>query len=179
MKLKTAIILLMSVLISGVSCLNNAGNKKAKPVSEMSDDSLLTLVQYNTFQYFWDGAEPVSGMARERFHVDGVYPENDMNVITSGGSGFGMMAILSGIERGFISREEGLGRFRKMVTFLQNADRFHGAWPHWLYGETGRVKPFSPKDNGADLVETAYLVQGLLTVRQYFIRWKRSRKETC
>ena len=107
-------------------------------------------------------------MARERFHVDGVYPENDMNVITSGGSGFGLMAILTGIERGFITREEGLARFRKMVSFLQNADRFHGAWSHWLYGETGRIKPFSPKDNGADLVETAYLVQGLLAVRQYF-----------
>jgi hypothetical protein len=134
----------------------------------MSDDSLLALVQFRTFQYFWDGAEPVSGMARERFHVDGVYPENDMNVITSGGSGFGLMAILTGIERGFITREEGLARFRKMVSFLQDADRFHGAWSHWLYGETGRVKPFSPKDNGADLVETAYLVQGLLAVRQYF-----------
>ena len=168
MKLKTTIILLLAIMISVTSCLKNAGEKKSRPASEMSDDSLLTLVQYRTFQYFWDGAEPVSGMARERFHVDGVYPENDMNVITSGGSGFGLMAILTGIERGFISREEGLGRFRKMVTFLQKADRFHGAWPHWLYGETGRVKPFSPKDNGADLVETAYLVQGLLAVRQYF-----------
>jgi len=91
-----------------------------------------------------------------------------MNVITTGGSGFGLMAILTGIERGFISREEGFARFQKMVAFLQNADRFHGAWPHWLYGETGKVKPFSQKDDGADIVETAYLVQGLLAVRQYF-----------
>ena len=159
----------MAIMISVISCMQNAGEKKIGPAPEMSDDSLLTFVQYHTFQYFWDGAEPVSGMARERFHVDGVYPENDMNVITSGGSGFGLMAILTGIERGFITREEGLARFRKMVSFLQNADRFHGAWSHWLYGETGRIKPFSPKDNGADLVETAYLVQGLLAVRQYFM----------
>jgi len=169
MKLKITIVLLMAIMISVISCMQNTGGKKTGPAPEMSDDSLLTLVQYRTFQYFWDGAEPVSGMARERFHVDGVYPENDMNVITSGGSGFGLMAILTGIERGFITREEGLARFRKMVSFLQNADRFHGAWSHWLYGETGKVKPFSPKDNGADLVETAYLVQGLLAVKQYFI----------
>ncbi len=134
----------------------------------ISDDSLLTIVEYNTFQYFWKGAEPVSGLARERIHMDGNYPENDMNVITSGGSGFGAMAILAGIERRFISREEGLNRFIKIVDYLERADRFHGAWPHWIYGETGKVKPFSPKDNGADLVETAYLMQGLLTVRQYF-----------
>ena len=137
----------------------------------------LLLSRYRTFQYFWDGAEPVSGMARERFHVDGVYPENDMNVITSGGSGFGLMAILTGIERGFISREEGFARFQKIVVFLKKADRFHGAWPHWLYGETGKVKPFSPKDNGADLVETAYLVQGLLAVRQYFRDGNESEKK--
>jgi hypothetical protein len=161
------------ILLIGTSCGRSTGDKKVNtnPKTEadrISDDSLLTLVEYRTFQYFRDGAEPVSGMARERFHVDGSYPENDMNVITSGGSGFGLMAILTGIERGFISREEGLERFQKIVTFLQKADRFHGAWPHWLHGETGKVKPFSPKDNGADLVETAYLVQGLLAVRQYF-----------
>jgi hypothetical protein len=152
------------------SCKSDTDKIQKQKISSfhISEDSLLTLVQYRTFNYFWDGAEPLSGMARERFHVDGVYPENDMNVITSGGSGFGLMAILVGIKRGFISREEGLKRFQKIVSFLENADRFHGAWPHWLYGETGKVKPFSQKDNGADIVETAYLIQGLLTVRQYF-----------
>lgn len=135
---------------------------------KITNDSLMTLVQYRTFRYFWDGAEPNSGMARERFHVDGIYPENDKNVVTSGGTGFGLMAILAGIERGFITRDEAYTRYSKIIEFLKKADRFHGAWPHWIYGETGRVKPFSPDDNGADLVETAYLVQGLLAVRQYF-----------
>lgn len=136
--------------------------------SVLSDDSLLTLVQKQTFQYFWDGAEPTSGLARERFHVDGEYPQNDKNVITTGGSGFGIMALLVGMERGFITREEGVDRFKKIVSFLKKADRFHGAWPHWMYGENGKVKPFSPKDDGGDLVETSFLVQGLLCVRQYF-----------
>ena len=147
------------------------------PFDEISDDSLLTLVESHTFQYFWDGAEPVSGMARERFHTEGVYPDNDKNVVTSGGTGFGVMAILVGIERGFITRGEGLQRLRKIVDFLGSADRFHGAWSHWLYGETGKVKPFSPKDNGADLVETAYLMQGLLAVKQYFIEGNEAEKE--
>jgi hypothetical protein len=163
----------MLAFIALVSCSTRSGDKREKKegkvISEsISDDSLLALVQYRTFQYFWDGAEPVSGMARERYHVDGVYPENDMNVVTSGGSGFGVMAILVGIERGFITREEGLARLQKIVAFLNRADRFHGAWPHWINGESGKVKPFSPKDNGADIVETAYLIQGLLTVKGYF-----------
>ncbi|MGB8489733.1 MAG: glucoamylase family protein [Bacteroidales bacterium] len=134
----------------------------------LTDDSLLTLVQYRTFRYFWDGAEPVSGMARERYNVDGIYPDNDKNVVTTGGSGFGVMAILAGINRGFITRQQALERFQKITGFLKSADRYHGAWSHWIYGETGKTKPFGRMDNGADIVETAYLMQGLLTVRQYF-----------
>lgn len=125
-------------------------------------------VQRTTFQYFWDGAEPASGMARERFHVDNVYPQADKMIVTSGGSGFGLMAILVGIERGFITRPQAVERYEKILHFLETADRFRGAWPHWWNGETGRVKPFGKKDNGGDLVETSYLVQGLLCVRQYF-----------
>jgi len=138
-------------------------------VSEISDDSLLNLVQYQTFQYFWEGAESHSGMARERLHMDGIYPQDDKHIVTTGGSGFGLMAILVGVERGFISRKEAFRRFQKIVRFLENADRFHGVWPHWLNGKTGEVKPFSEKDNGGDLVETAFLVQGLLAVKQYFV----------
>jgi len=161
------------MLITGFLWLSCRNLEEKVPVKEASvsaitDDSLLTLTEYRTFQYFWDGAEPNSGMARERYHVDGIYPENDRNVVTTGGTGFGLMAILAGIERGFITRKEGFNRLDHIADFLAKADRFHGAWPHWLYGETGRVKPFSPKDNGADIVETAYLIQGLLTVREYF-----------
>lgn len=136
--------------------------------SKWSDDELLTRIQKETFNYFWEGAEPNSGLARERLHMDNVYPTSPMNTVTTGGSGFGLMAILVGIERGFVSREDALNRYLRIIDFLEKADRFHGAWPHWLNGETGKVVPFSKKDTGGDLVETAFLVQGLLTVSEYF-----------
>ncbi|SMO63514.1 glucoamylase family protein [Fodinibius sediminis] len=136
-------------------------------VARISEDSLLTLVQERTLQYFWDGAEPNSGMARERYHMNGVYPQNDKHIVTSGGSGFGIMAIIVGMERDFITDQQGIDRLERIVDFLEEADRFHGAWPHWINGETGEVKPFGRKDNGGDLVETSFLVQGLLTARQY------------
>lgn len=139
-----------------------------EPPPRLSDEQLLTLVQERTFRYFWEGAEPNSGMARERIHVGET--QADRNVVTTGGSGFGLMAILAGMERGFVPREAGLDRLTRIVGFLETADRFRGAWPHWLNGETGRVQPFSARDDGADLVETAFLVQGLLTVRQYLLR---------
>lgn len=167
-QMKAIWIVSLVIIFTSFSCDKSRKVLKETHPAEISDDSLLTLVQYRTFRYFWDGAEPNSGMARERFHVDGKYPDNDMNVVTSGGTGFGIMAILVGIERGFITREEGYLRIKKIVDFLKKADRFHGAWSHWIYGENGHVKPFGQKDNGADLVETAYLIQGLLAAREYF-----------
>ncbi|WP_242918596.1 glucoamylase family protein [Pontibacter liquoris] len=140
----------------------------APDTARLSDEELLTKVQQNTFQYFWDGAEPNSGAAPERIHLDNEYPQNDQRVVAIGATGFGMMGILVGIERGFITREQGFRRLQQITNFLEKADRFHGAWPHWLEGETGKVKPFSKNDDGGDLVETAFLVQGMLCVRQYF-----------
>ncbi|MEM1339773.1 MAG: glucoamylase family protein [Bacteroidota bacterium] len=142
-------------------------NRVPNQYAEYSDEALMDLVQKATFNYFWEGAEPISGLARERIHMDNIYPSNDRDIVTTGGSGFGLMAILVGIERGFISRNQALERYEKVVDFLSRADRFHGAWPHWLHGPTGKTKPFSPKDDGGDLVETAFLIQGLLTVKEY------------
>jgi hypothetical protein len=125
----------------------------------ISDEELLTLVQQQTFKYFWDFAHPVSGLARER--------NSSGNTVTIGGSGFGVMAILAGIERGFITRLEGVNRLAQIVDFLTTADRFHGVWPHWMNGNTGQTIAFSTKDNGGDLVETSFMAAGLLTARQY------------
>ncbi len=128
----------------------------------LSDNALLDLVQQQTFKYFWDYGHPVSGLARERSNAT---PET----VTTGGSGFGIMAIPIAINRNFISRAQGLTRMQTIVGFLKNtAQKFHGAFPHWLNGSTGVVIPFSQKDDGADLVETSYLMAGLLTARQYF-----------
>lgn len=167
LRLLAGLFLLVSFLATH-SCRNRAsGDDKTTGTKALTNEQLLDTIQYRTFQYFWDGAEPVSGMARERYHVDGVYPQDDKHIITSGGGGFGLLAIVVGMERGFITRQQGVERLTRIITFLEKCDRFRGVWPHWLNGETGEVKPFSRKDNGGDLVETAYLVQGLLTVRPY------------
>jgi len=132
----------------------------------LTDEELLDLVQERTFQYFWDGAEPESGMARERYHIAGDFAGE---VVTTGGSGFGIMALIVGIERGFITREEGVDRLEQIINFLSETNRYRGAWPHWLNGETGQTLPFSQFDDGGDLVETAFMIQGLLTAKQYLL----------
>ena len=129
----------ISIAITAIgSCEAKKQSSNQGVESMISDDSLMTLVQYQTFKYFWDGAEPVSGLARERIHMDNVYPQNDQSVITSGGSGFGLMAILVGIERGFITRQQGYERLNHIADYLKKADRFHGAWAHWMYRVAAR-----------------------------------------
>ncbi|MBS1930284.1 MAG: Ig-like domain-containing protein [Bacteroidetes bacterium] len=127
----------------------------------ITDSALLDLVQSQTFKYFWDFGHPVSGMARER--------NTSGDIVTTGGTGFGIMAIPVAINRNFITRTNGLARVQKIVSFLSgNAQRFHGAFSHWMNGNTGVVVPFGSNDDGADIVETSYMMMGLLTARQYF-----------
>ncbi|MEV4887748.1 beta-glucosidase [Chitinophaga ginsengisegetis] len=142
-----------------------AQKKIAVNRQKMSDEQLLELVQKQTFRYFWDFGHPVSGMSRERSNKSFDYGDE---VVTTGGTGFGVMAIIVAAERKWITREAAAQRLLKIVDFLRKADSYHGVFPHWLNGNTGKTIPFSRKDDGGDLVETSFLFQGLLCARQYF-----------
>lgn len=163
-------LIVIFTFFSSVSCTesndnNGSDNQEETPVV-LSDDELMTQVQRESFRYFWDLAHPDCKLARERYLIDD--PTYDQNIVTTGGSGFGLMTILVGIERGFVQRAEAVTRLTTALNFLENADRFHGAWPHWMNGTTGDVIPFGTMDNGGDLVETAFLCEGLICVREYF-----------
>ncbi|WOD45186.1 glucoamylase family protein [Hwangdonia lutea] len=158
-----------------LSCAGNDGPGYQEPydpndddpvVEKLTDTEMMDLVQKETFKYFWDFAETNSGAARERYHPK--EPTLNQNVVTTGGTGFGLMSILVGIERGYITNAEGVARLNKILGFFETADRFHGAWPHWINGTNGNVIPFSTKDDGGDLVETAFFAQGLVCVKEYF-----------
>ena len=128
---------------------------------QISDSALLTLIEQQTFKYFWEFGHPVSGLARER--------TSSGDIVTTGGSGFGIMAMLVGVQRNFITRAQALARIDTIVNFLTNkATRYHGAFPHWINGSTGATIPFSTQDDGGDIVETSYMMQGLLCARQFF-----------
>lgn len=161
-------LLLISFHPFGQKKNKGASNSLAVKTSEinksLSDSALLDLVERQTFRYFWDFADPVSGMARERSNITDYGHET----VTTGGTGFGVMAVIAATERRWISRDTAAGRLLKLVKFLRNCDNYHGAFSHWLNGETGKTIPFSPKDDGGDLVETSYLFQGLLCAREYF-----------
>jgi hypothetical protein len=142
-----------------------AAATQAPRPKNLNDSALLDLTERQTFRYFWDFAHPVSGMARERSNHAFDYGDE---VVTTGATGFGVMAIVAATERKYIGRDTAAKFLLKMVNFLQKANSYHGVFPHWMDGATGKTIPFGRKDDGADLVETSYLFQGLLCARQYF-----------
>lgn len=168
MKKQTAFLLICFVFCSLFSFAQKAKTPAFNPANRpknLPDSALLELVQKQTFRYFWDFAHPVSGMARERSNTAFEYGGE---VVTTGGTGFGVMSIVVAANRGWITRDTAAKHLLKMVKFLWKADAFHGVFPHWLNGETGKVIRFSRKDDGGDLVEHSFLMQGLLCARQYF-----------
>ncbi|HWJ90397.1 MAG TPA: hypothetical protein VNR87_04760, partial [Flavisolibacter sp.] len=159
-------LLFASFLLAALSCNSQKNNAAKTPrPRNLTDSALLELVQKQTFKYFWDFAHPVSGMARERSNVAFNY---GAEVVTTGGTGFGVMATIVAADRGWITRDTAAKHLLKMVNFLLKANSYHGVFPHWLDGATGKTIPFSRKDDGADLVETSYLFQGLLCAASYF-----------
>ena len=179
MKHSHRLLLFCTFVLTSISCSSSEASLQegadvtdntaadSRPSSFADDDAWLDYIQRITLNYMWQGAEPTSGLAPERIHLDGNYPSHDADVVTTGGSGFGIAGLIVGIDRGFIPRAEGVGRLARIVNYLSRADRFHGVWPHWLYGPTGKVKPFGQKDDGGDLVESSFLMVSLLCVRQY------------
>lgn len=133
----------------------------------ISDEDILELVQKQTFKYFWDFAEPTSGLARERSQKD-AYEGEGYKIITIGGSGFGLACFPIAVNRGWITKKEAIERLKRILDFLEKAETYHGAFSHWYNGVTAKTRPFSEVDNGGDIVETAFLIQGLLINRQYF-----------
>jgi len=137
----------------------------------MSDDELLTMLEEACFRYYWEGADPYAGMALENI-------PGDDRIMATGASGFGIMALVVGVDRGFITREQGAERLNKITTFLEKAPRYHGVWSHFMEGQDAKTLPvFDMVDSGGDLVESAFLMEGLLAARQYFHRDTPAEKE--
>lgn len=140
---------------------------KPEELLRLGDDELLEAVQRRTFDFFWLGGHPESGLAPDRCTTSADATDG---LAAIGGSGFGIMALIVAAERGWVTRDAARDRLARMLAVLVLAERHHGAFPHFMNGRTGATIPFMPGDDGGDLVETSFLMMGLLTARQYFDR---------
>jgi len=154
-------------------------------IKDLSDSALLEVVERQTFRFFWHDAHPVSGLALERSntvlaehywdYINEAWDEPNFSktkfgpdACAIGGTGFGIMSTIIAVERKWIGRDTAVRRLIKIADFLINADCFHGIYPHFMDGRTGKTIKFDRLDDGADLVETSYLLMGFLCAREYF-----------
>ncbi len=193
-KLLGAVILVPIVTVAQIKSLGKGkygdGPDSIAPVGiikGLSDDQLLETVQRQTFRFFWHGAHPVSGLALERSntvlaehywdYINEAWDEPNFSKTTFGpdaaaigGTGFGIMATTVAVERGWIGRDTAVRRLIQIADFLINADCYHGIYPHFMNGRTGKTIKFDRLDDAADIVETSYLLMGFLVAREYFNR---------
>lgn len=179
LKIKNSAVFLFLNMLLFSACSDDSGPGYQEPynpdptdddvaeVPSITDEELLDKVQQQTFTYFWDFAEPNSGMARERSQ-DEAYGGDSPNIVTTGGTGFGLASFPVAVERGWISKTEAQDRIIKILDFLETVPTYHGAFSHWYMGNTAQTRTFGEFDDGGDLVETAFLIQGLLICREYF-----------
>jgi hypothetical protein len=179
--MKTNLVILLFLSVFHSCSASNQEEPKGKPTNPviptkpLTDAEAMDQVQKDAIKYFWEYADPNSKLARERYITED--PGFESNIITTGGSAFGLMSIIVGVERGFLPRAEAVSRLSTALQFLEKADRFHGAWPHWIDNVSGKVIPFGTKDNGGDLVETSFVCQALITIREYFKNGSTAEKE--
>ncbi len=193
--MKISMFLLLSIFVYSVSAYAQKSTKQTTGfpdsivavgiVPGLSDTALLETVQRQTFRYFWHYAHPVSGLSRERdntvygqYYWDWINEADSMPNISThafgpdacamAGTGMGIMATLVAVNRQWIGRDTAVKRLIKMVNFLLLADSYHGIYPHFINGTTGKPIVFGRLDDGADVLETAYLLMGFLCAREYF-----------
>ncbi len=141
--------------------------KESEPVEataqirDFSDEELLDMLQRYTFRYFWEGAHQATGMALERSN-------SGASTAASGATGMGLMAMIVAYEREYKPRDEIKDRILMILGFLEKCERHHGAWSHWYNADTYKTRPFSPDDDGGDIVETSFVTQGLIALKHYF-----------
>lgn len=173
---KLKIFYFIGVLLIFSACASDDGPGYQEPyipgtdngiAEKLTDVELLEKVQQQTFKYFWEFAGINSGLAKERSQAD-AYGGEGRNIVTMGGSGFGLAAFPVAVERGWITRDQAVQRLEKILDFLEEIPTYHGAFSHWYLDNTAQTRPFGNMDDGGDLVETAFLMQGLLINRQYF-----------
>lgn len=168
---------IIAILFSSCILCNCVEDKSTMGEDVVSNDntyapmvvrSAMNEQQQKVVNYFFTGANEQTGMA--------LNSSSNKTILTTGATGFGIMNLIIGVERGWINREEAARQIVKITRFLKRADRFAGAWAHW-YKPDGRMVPFGSQMQAGEIVETAFMMGGLLTASEYFTGGSDDEKE--
>jgi hypothetical protein len=131
-----------------------------------TEEAFLEDLSHRAFLYFWEQADPATGLVLDRVRADGTpHDETHRNAASIAATGFGLTALCIAAARGWISAREAADRTRSTLRFFADrAPRVHGWFYHWMDAGTGaRIW-----NSEVSSIDTALLLGGVLTVRQFF-----------
>ena len=157
--------LLSTSLAPVVSCGSHPQKRFIEPKGapyQGTDERLLDEIQRVTFDFFWNEASPQTGQVKDRALANG----NDARSMSSiAATGFGLTSLCIGDRRGFGKKDHILSRVRNTLRFLaKRMPHEHGFFYHFIHMETGHRWEKCELSS----IDTALLLCGVLTARQYF-----------
>lgn len=136
-----------------------------KTVLTPDDEKFLDDIEHRGLQFFIDNADPVTGLMRDRGNARGGVGNNSDDVASIASVGFGLTAYCIGVERGWMTRQDAYDRSLRVIQFLHDhGPAVHGTFYHFLNMRTGERMWNCEVSN----IDTALLMAGVLTARQYF-----------
>jgi hypothetical protein len=137
------------------------------------DHAFLEDLSRRSFQFFWEHTDPDTGLTRGRARTDGSpYEDTRRDVGSIAVTGFGLAGLCIASERKWVKPEAARTRVGKtMQFFAEHAPREHGWFYHWMDVKTGERTGFrqtAEKKSELSSIDTALLMGGILTARQYF-----------
>jgi hypothetical protein len=135
----------------------------ANPPLFQVDEAFLEQVESASFRYFWEQANPESGIVRDRCNA--IKPDkSDLGSIAS--TGFGLTALCIGDQRGYVPHTEARARALNTMRFLwKKLPNHRGFFYHWANVNSGERL----WDSEVSSVDTAILLCGILMCRQHFV----------
>lgn len=143
---------------------STTSGQRGKPIFSAQDQQLLDEMERLSSCFFWEQANPDTGLVKDRCNARDA--TSDKNAVASiAATGFGLTALCIAVQRQFVSDEQARERVLTTLKFLSDRLPNHrGFFYHWADINTGeRVW-----DSEVSSVDTALLLCGVLTCREYF-----------
>ena len=163
-----AVVCALVCALASACALPQAKQSVASNTLTAQDDAFLEDLSRRAFRYFWEQADPKTGLVLDRSKTDGSpSDENHRTIASIASTGFGLTALCIAAERGWIDRAQ--ARERVIATlrfFAERATNEHGWFYHWMDVKTGERRWQSEISS----IDTALLLGGVLTARGYYQR---------
>jgi hypothetical protein len=157
-----ALLLMMALAVSAYP------QKRSGTLLSVSDNAFLEDLSRRSFRFFWEQADPKTGLVADRARANGMpYDKShpSINIASSAATGFGLTALCIGAERGWVSRQAARERVLNTLRFYaERSPQEHGWFYHFVDRETGERRWRSE----ISTIDTSLLLGGVLTARQYF-----------